>query len=81
MLTEAEKFNALAMQCGIDFGGNHAIMRIKRREEVGIMKSEIRSTRTVSLPAMSRAMSVNNAVRFFFAQLFFGFIRFSPTPV
>ena len=56
----------------------------KYREEVGIiMKREIRSTHSVSLPAMSRAMSVNNAVRFFFAQLFFVFFGywFTPMPI
>ena len=36
------------------------------------MKRDIRSTRSVSRLTMSSAMSVNIAVRFFFAQLFFG---------
>ena len=57
-------------------------MHIKQRGEVGIdMKREIRSTRSVSRLTMSSAMSVNIAVRFFFAQLFFGIFDFWFTPV
>ena len=57
-------------------------MRIKRRGKVGIdMKREIRSTQSVSRLTMPSAMSVNNAARFFFAQLFFGIFDFWFTPV
>ena len=40
------------------------------------MKRDIRSTRSVSRLTMSSAMSVNIAVRFFFAQLFLAFGAF-----
>ena len=45
------------------------------------MKREIRSTQSVSRLTMPSAMSVNNAARFFFAQLFFGIFDFWFTPV
>lgn len=45
------------------------------------MKREIRSTQSVSRRAVSCVMSANNAVRFIFAQLFFGVFGFWFTPV
>ena len=44
------------------------------------MKREALCTPSVSRRAMSIAMSANNAVRFIFAQLFFGF-WFTPRPI
>jgi len=55
-------------------------MRIKQTGKVGkAMKREIRASQPVSRLAMPSAMSVNNAVRFIFAQLFFGMFWFTPT--
>jgi len=45
------------------------------------MKREIRSTMSASRLATPSGMSVNNAVRFFFAQLFFGIFGFWFTPM
>ena len=57
-------------------------MRIKHTGKVGIdMKREIRSTQSVSRRAVSCVMSANSAVRFIFAQLFFGVFGFWFTPV
>ena len=57
------------------------IMPNKEMGKVGIdMKREIRSTQSVSRPAMPSVVSVNNAARFFLAQLFFG-IWFMPMPI
>jgi len=57
-------------------------MRIKHRGKVGIvMKREILSARSVSRLAMPSVMSANNAVRFIFAQLFFGIFGFWFTPI
>ena len=72
------------MQRGIDIVEKRAIMRIKHRGKVGFdMKREIRSTQPVSRRAMPSAMSVNIAVRFSFAQLFFGIFGFwfAPRPI
>ena len=44
------------------------------------MKREIRSTQSVSRLTVSSVMFTNNAVRFIFAQLFFGF-WFTPLPI
>ena len=52
-------------------------MRIKHRGKVGKdMKRDIRATQSVSRLAMSSVMFANNAVRFIFAQLFFGIFGF-----
>jgi hypothetical protein len=57
-------------------------MRIKHRGKVGIdMKRAIRSTLTVSRRPLSVTVSANNAVRFTFAQLFFGIFGFWFTPM
>jgi len=45
------------------------------------MKREIRSTQSAACRNMSSAMSVNNAVRFIFAQLFFGIFGFLFMPI
>ena len=48
------------------------------------MKREIRIAQSVSrqdTPVMSAAYNPSNAVRFFFAQLFFGFFSFTPIPI
>jgi len=45
------------------------------------MKHEIRSTQSASRLAVSSVMSVNRAVRFIFAQLFFGNFGFWFTPM
>jgi len=46
-----------------------------------MMKRDIRSMQSVSRLAMPSDMSVNNAVRFIFAQLFLGLFWFMPTPI
>ena len=57
-------------------------MRIKHRGKVGIdMKRETRTAMSASRRAMSSAMSAHNAVRFTFAQLFFGIFGFTPLPI
>ncbi|MDO4866638.1 MAG: hypothetical protein Q4C10_08765 [Clostridia bacterium] len=45
------------------------------------MKREIRSTQSVSSLLMPSVLSVNHAVRFIFAQLFFGIFGFGFTPM
>ena len=45
------------------------------------MKRGIGSMQSVSSLAMPSDMSVNNAVRFIFAQLFFAVFGFMPTPI
>ena len=57
-------------------------MRIKHTGKVGFdVTRAIRSTLSVSRRAMPIAMSINNAVRFIFAQLFFAFFGFWFTPM
>ena len=57
-------------------------MRIKHTGKVGIdMKREPSTAMSASRRAMSSAMSAHNAVRFTFAQLFFGIFGFTPLPI
>ena len=61
------------------------ILSIKRERWEIDMKREIRLSQSVSrrqdTPVMSAANNPSNAVRFFFAQLFFGFFSFTPIPI
>ena len=46
-----------------------------------LMKRTIRSTQSAARRAMSALFSLNNAVRFYLAQLFFGIFGFWFTPI
>lgn len=61
-------------------------MRTKQRGKVGLdMKRAVYSTQNVSLRcntlALSAVCAAFDAVRFTFAQLFFGILGFTPTPI